>query len=142
APPGRIDDRSSPVLLLASLYDAINRKEFPRAYAYWESPPAGATEPQFAAGYVDIASVLVGIRPPTRFDGAAGSQFAPLPTILIAQHTDQSKAVFTGCYTGRRTSPGIGGSGADTNWRIYSGKFSPAAGNSPNAAVLATTTCP
>ena len=143
APPsGRTDDRSSPITLLASFYDAINRKEYPRAYGYWESPPNGATEPQFAAGFADTSSVLVGVRPPIRFDGAAGSQYAPLPSILIAQHADQSKAVFAGCYTARRVNPGISGPGADAGWRLYSGKFSPTAGNSPSAAVLATTACP
>ena len=141
-PPIKTDDRSSPVQLLASLYDAINRKEYPRAFAYWETPPSGVSEPQFAAGYADTLSVLVGVRPPVRIEGAAGSQYAPLPSILISQHTNQSKEVFVGCYTARRTNPGIGGPNADTGWRIYSGKFNAAPGNAANAALLATTPCP
>ena len=34
-----IDDRSSPQALVQSLYNAINRKEFARAYSYFSVPP-------------------------------------------------------------------------------------------------------
>jgi hypothetical protein len=139
-PPVTTNDRSNPVRLLASLYDAINRLDYPRAYGYWEQPPSGMSEPQFANGYASTASVLVGVRPPVRYDGAAGSQYAPLPSILIATHSDSSKYVFVGCYVARRTNPGI--SGSDTGWRIYSGSLAAAPGNAANAALLATTACP
>jgi hypothetical protein len=141
-PPSAVNDRSNPVQLLASLYDAVNRREYSRAYGYWEQPPSGLSETQFANGYADTASVLVGVRPPVRYDGAAGSQYAPLPSILIAAHTDQTKHVFTGCYVARRTNPGVGGPNSDTGWRIYSGSFAATAGNVANAALLATLPCP
>ncbi len=138
--PGPFNDRSSPVNLLAALYDAVNRKDYGRAYGYWEQPPSGMSLAQFASGYADTASVLVVVRPPLRYDGAAGSLYAAMPTLLVSTHTGGSKDAFVGCYVGRRTNPLV--SGTDTGWRLYSGSLGAAPGNAANAALLATTACP
>jgi hypothetical protein len=46
-------ERSTPVDLLASFYNAINRREYQRAYGYWETPPS--LYDQFVQGYADTA---------------------------------------------------------------------------------------
>ena len=98
--PGHTDDRSNPLRLLASLYDAIAGRDYPRAYGYWEQPPSGMSETQFANGYADTVSVLVAVRPPLRYDGAAGSQYAALPEHFVtaqdltpAEHVRMQAAV-------------------------------------------------
>ena len=51
------EDVDSPVGLLASYYNAINRQDYQRAYGYWETP----AEPfdQFASGFADTVSARV-----------------------------------------------------------------------------------
>jgi hypothetical protein len=39
-----IDDRSSPETVIRSLYNAIDRDEFARAYSYFANPPADSVE--------------------------------------------------------------------------------------------------
>ena len=56
--PNYIDDRSTPSQVIVSLYNAINRKEYLRAYNYWNNP--SSTQGSFAAfanGYQNTASV-------------------------------------------------------------------------------------
>jgi hypothetical protein len=104
----RIDDRSSPVALIISYYNAINRKEFGRAYGYWENPPNGASLTQFARGFADTAHDELSLRPPGRIEGAAASRYARVPTVVIATHTDGGKRTF------------FGPPREDMGWRIYS----------------------
>ncbi len=66
APPAYLDDRSTAAALVRSFYNAVNRREYARAYSYFgdhaAQPYAG-----FAAGYADTVSVSVVDRP-----GASG----------------------------------------------------------------------
>ena len=43
--PGYLDDRSGPEQVLRSYVDAINRKEYARAYSYWEAGVATSQLP-------------------------------------------------------------------------------------------------
>jgi hypothetical protein len=57
-----LDNRSTPIQVLRSYYNAINRKEYVRAYYYCFTPGDSPTsEPpnysDFAAGYANTASV-------------------------------------------------------------------------------------
>ena len=115
----RIDDRSTPVALITSYYNAINRKEYGRAYGYWENPPNGASLTQFARGFADTVRNELFLRPPARIEGAAGSRYARVPTVVIATHTDGSKQTFFGCYVARRPVPRNFSPPTDTGWRIY-----------------------
>ncbi|NLX09535.1 MAG: META domain-containing protein [Chloroflexi bacterium] len=113
------EDVDSPVGLLASYYNAINRQDYQRAYGYWETP----AEPfdQFASGFADTVSARVIIEPPMRYEGAAGSLYASIPTVLIAQRTDGTQATFSGCFVARRPNlrpPDI--SAEQDVWRLYS----------------------
>ena len=93
-PPGEVpplyDDQDDPVSLMASYINAINRREYDRAWNYWENPP-NPTFDDFRAGYADTASVLLAVHPPTWYDAAAGSAYAQLPVLLLATHTDASQ---------------------------------------------------
>jgi hypothetical protein len=114
------DNRSSPVELLASYYNAINRQEYGRAYGYWETPPTSYDD--FVQGYRDTASVQLIVEPPTRIEGAAGSLYASIPTVLIATHHNGSRDTFAGCYVARTSN--IDPSNGD--WRLYRATIRPA----------------
>ncbi len=79
---GPQDDRTDPVATLASYYNAINAKNYRRAYRYWESP----TSPydQFVREFANTDNVRLLVEPPARVDGAAGSVYAEIPVILSA----------------------------------------------------------
>jgi len=129
--PPLYDNQSDPVSLLASYVNAINRGEYARAWGYWENPP-NASLAEFQAGYADTAFVLLAVHPPTWYDGAAGSAYAQLPTLLLATHTDSSQHNFVGCYVARSSNV----EGATPGWWLYDASVSPAPGNSDDAGLL------
>ena len=129
------DDRSDPMRLLASLFNAVNRREFQRAWGYWENPP-NATYLDFIQGYADTVNVLLAASPPTGYEGAAGSQYATVPALLWATHVDGSNHAFSGCYVARRPNPKMGGAGASAGWLLYSAAVSEAPDNVADAALL------
>jgi hypothetical protein len=92
----------SPVDLLASYYNGINRQEYQRAYGYWENPPNSYEE--FVSGFADTASVQLIVQPPTRIEGAAGSLYVEIPAVLIALHKDGSVHTFAGCFVIRKSN--------------------------------------
>jgi predicted ATPase/transcriptional regulator with XRE-family HTH domain len=90
-------DQNTPVDLLASFYNAINRQDHQRAFSYWESPPSPYD--QFAQGYADTASVQLIVQLPAFIDAGAGNLYAAIPTVLVATKRDGSQQSFVGCYT-------------------------------------------
>jgi hypothetical protein len=128
------EDRGDPVSLLASYFNAVNRKEYPRAWAYWENPPNPSYE-DFVQGYAETAHVLLAVRPPTFIEGAAGSQYTNIPTLLIVTHTDNSQHNFVGCYVARRANPNIEGAPPD-GWSLFDATVSATPGNSSDALLL------
>ncbi|MCI0712984.1 MAG: META domain-containing protein [Chloroflexi bacterium] len=110
------DNPDSPVGLLASYYNAINRGEYERAYAYWESAPNPFDE--FVSGFADTASVQVIVEPPTRYEGAAGSLYVAIPTVLIALHHDGNQLMFAGCFVARKSN--LSPPDEEPVWHLYS----------------------
>lgn len=107
--PNYLDDRSTPGSVLQSLYNAINRREYARAYSYWrDSAPPGTPPayPEFVRGYADTASVHL-VTGNVTGEGAAGSVFYTVPVRLEALRTDGSERVFVGCYTLRLVQPAV-----------------------------------
>ncbi|HWF88900.1 MAG TPA: hypothetical protein VN659_08700, partial [Pyrinomonadaceae bacterium] len=75
-------DRNDPLATLASYYDAINACDYRRAFGFWESPPSSYE--QFTRGFADTDRVRLLVDPATHVDGAAGSVYASIPTIVVA----------------------------------------------------------
>jgi len=126
-PPPYLDDRSTPEALLRSLYNAINRKEFGRAWTYFgETKPAASLE-AYQAGYADINRIDIAVGA-VASEGAAGSTFFSVPVALVAFRTDGAEQVFAGCYTARLANPAIQGE-AFQPMHIESGRL--AAGTQP-----------
>jgi hypothetical protein len=96
-----LDDRSIATTLVASYYNAINRKEYARAYTYWE--PAAARQElapfeQFRQGYADTEAVQV-MTGLVGSDVGAGQLFFTVPVALLARTSDGKAQAFSGCYT-------------------------------------------
>ena len=105
------DDRGDPVTALSSYYRAINAKDFRRAYGFWETPTSSFE--QFARGFADTQSVRILIEPPARIEGAAGSTYTEIPTVVVAVTRSGSERIFAGCYVMRRSNV------RDVGWQIY-----------------------
>ncbi|WP_309086555.1 DUF1176 domain-containing protein [Chelativorans sp.] len=123
ADPDYLDDRSSPEALVNSLYNAINRKEYARAYSYFGTPPAKTVE-AYAEGYAQTESVEVAAGP-ARAEGAAGSIIYSLPVAIRATTAGGEEQVYAGCYMFRFIQPAV----QETPYRplfIEGGKLTPA----------------
>ncbi len=120
---GAYDYTGSPITLIESYYDAINRRDYPRAYGYWETPPNNASLADFTQGFASTASVRAFAGLSIRMEGAAGSVYASIPVVLVSSNTDGSQQVFAGCIVTRRANV------APTypSWRLYSGSLAPVA---------------
>jgi hypothetical protein len=102
-----LDDRSDPTQVLRSLVNAINRKEYVRAYSYWEHLPGMANVPpfeQFMKGYADTKSVdlRTGM---VKGDAGAGQFYYSIPVLMIAQTNSGAIQTFVGCYHLHITNP-------------------------------------
>ncbi len=126
------DDQSTPLAALISYVDAINRRDFRRAYGYWETPDRPYED--FVKGFADTKSVILAVCLPTHGEGAAGSWYAEIQTMLLATHKDGSKHVFVGHYIMRTCNPST--CGQPETWRIYSAKMAPSPGNSSDVRLL------
>lgn len=110
------EDRNDPVATLAAYYDAINAHDYHRAYTFWETPSQSFA--QFARGFADTDHVRLLVDPSARIEGAAGSAFADISTIVIATTRGGDERVFAGCYVMRRSNV------EDRGWRIYRANIS------------------
>ncbi|WP_315919685.1 DUF1176 domain-containing protein [Mesorhizobium sp. SP-1A] len=98
-----LDDRSDPAALVRSLYNAIDRQEYARAWEYFgETKPAKDFD-SFAKGYEGTAKVDVATGEPSE-EGAAGSIYFNLPVAIRATGKDGGQKVFAGCYTLRQVN--------------------------------------
>ena len=104
-----IDDRSG-VQILASLFNAINRKEYLRAYSYWSSDSSvgQSSFTQYEAGYAQTDTVQAQIGPLTR-DAGAGNYYTNVPVALTVSITNGGTQYFVGCYTYHQVAPDVFG---------------------------------
>jgi hypothetical protein len=131
-----VDNRSGAIETLSSFLNALNRKQYVRAYSYYQNP---ATFPgpfsEFAAGYADtdVISVTFGN---VQSEGAAGSMYYKVPLALHVQTTSNAEQTFVGCYTLRLTQPAVQGTPPFQPMGILSGKFNQVANGTAIAPLL------
>lgn len=120
-----LDDRSSPAQLIHSLYNAINRREYGRAYGYFSTPPAASYE-AYEAGFADTeqVEVLTGV---AFADPGAGTTHYTLPVAIRSTNAKGENKVFAGCYTLTLSSPSAQTT-PFTPLNINEGKLQPAEG--------------
>lgn len=105
-PENYLDDRSDAVQVLRSLINAVNRKEYARAYAYWERGAGLPPFDRFAAGYVETESVVL-LTGEARESAGAGQRYASVPVVLKARTTAGEEQTFAGCYRLHLANPSI-----------------------------------
>jgi hypothetical protein len=106
--PAYLDNRSNPVAVLQSLYNAVNRREYARAYGYWEE---GANVPAYEAfqnGYADTQGVEL-VTGPVTGDAGAGQRYYAVPVTVRATQTSGDAQLFAGCYTLHQSNPAMFG---------------------------------
>ena len=103
--PDYTDDRSTPLAVVASLYNALNRQEYLRAWSYFGAG-AVADYPSFRHGYQDTAVIDVAYGA-VQSEGAAGTIYSTVPLALAAHQTDGSVAFYAGCYTLAQVQPAV-----------------------------------
>ena len=104
-----LDDRSGPVEVVRSYFNAINRQEYDRAYSYWEPAAADSQLPPYPAfkqGYADTESVTVTTGAETG-DAGAGQLYYSVPVTLRAQTAGGGLQTFAGCYRLHLSQPAI-----------------------------------
>ena len=105
AEPAYRDDRSDATALVESLYNAINRREYARAFSYFANPPSASAE-AYAAGYADTESVRL-LTGTVVSEGAAGTFHYTLPVAIEATTKNGDSKVFAGCYELSQRNPGV-----------------------------------
>lgn len=127
------DDRSTAAAVVESLYNAINRGEYLRAWSYFERDPAldedalVADFEAFAAGYENTENVqlLVG---PEITEGAAGTVYYSIPVAIEATDRDGASETFSGCYTLKLAQPSLQATPPFQPMTIVEGELAPSEG--------------
>lgn len=103
-----LDDRSNGETVVRSLFNAINSRQYLRAYSYWDADAEGlpsfeAFEQSFAETYyVDLFNVGE-----VMTEAGAGQQYSAVPYIISVTNTDGSVEAFAGCYLMHLANPAI-----------------------------------
>ena len=92
-----IDNRSGASDVVRSLYNAINRGEYARAWSYFDEGDRPDYE-TFVKGYADTESVRL-LLGEEKTEGAAGTVYWTVPVAIESHRADGGTAVFAGCYT-------------------------------------------
>lgn len=132
-----IDNRSGAVEVISSLLNAVNRKEYVRAYSYWETPTETYTN--FADGYADTTSVTATFGTVIS-DAGAGQFHYQVPIAEYVLHTDSTTHIYVGCYVLHLSNPGMQGMLPFEPLGIVSGKFTEVPAGT-DVAPLLTTVC-
>ncbi len=119
---------ADPTTLLRSYFDAINLREFARAYSYWDD--LGHASQQgfalFEQGFATTRQVKVDLGTPQQNAGA-GNVYADVPVTMVATQDDGSIRTYSGTYTAHRANvPPF----EQLGWRIEGAKVSQTAGSS------------
>ena len=127
-PDGPRDERGDPIETLMSYYEAINAKDYRRAYRFWETPESPYE--RFVAGFAQTNRVRLLVEPSGRNEGAAGSVYAEVTVIVVATTRAGNDRVFAGCYVLRRSNV------RNNGWRIYRADISTMPGNARVSRML------
>jgi len=125
------DDRSTAAAVIESLYNAISRSEYLRAWSYFEHEDGidqQADFEAFAAGYQDTESVQLIVGPEVT-EGAAGTIYYAIPAAIEATMADGTTARFAGCYTLRLAQPAVQATPPFRPMAITEGELDPAQGS-------------
>ena len=118
-----MDNRSGPIETVSSFLNALNLKQYVRAYSYYQDPATypGPYSP-YAAGYADT-DVITATFGTVQSEGAAGNQYFKVPLALHVLTTSRARQIFVGCYTLHLAQPAVQDTPPFQPMGIISGKF-------------------
>jgi hypothetical protein len=135
--PNYLDDRSTPSQVIVSFYNAIDRREYLRAYNYWADPATSlGSFTSFANGYEDTASVDLVFGQITG-DPGMSQVYYTIPVILKTTATNNTHANYAACYVVHETNPLVYSSPIIDPMSIAQGSAQPSDINASDASVLA-----
>ena len=124
-------DRSDPITALTSYYRALNTRDYRRAYRFWETPPTSFEE--FARGFADTQRIRILIEPTGSLEGAAGSVYTEIATVVITTTRRGNERIFAGCYVMRKSNV------RDVGWQINRGDLTMVPGSARVSRLLSQT---
>jgi len=107
------------VEVVQQYYASLEAKDFASAYAQWVDGASGQSAGQFAAGFNDVAQIIVTADAPARMEGAAGSRYVEVPVAVETTFNDGRVRRDVGAYVLQR-SVVDGATDAQRAWRIAS----------------------
>lgn len=126
-----LDDRSTPEALIKSLYNAVSRGEYARAWSYFGKKPVQSFE-AYAEGYADTASVRVIVGIASEHDAGDTIHYY-VPVAIEASTGDGSNyQVYGGCYELTLANPQLQGEDF-TPLQIAGASLSPSSGGMQHA---------
>ena len=134
-----VDDRSDAAALVRSLYNAVSRKEYSRAWDYFGDQKPAKTFDKFVEGYADTERVDVATGGISE-EGAAGSTYFQVAVAIQATNKNGDASVFAGCYTARLANPQIQGT-PFMPLHLEKGALKPASSDGPLSDAVPTS-CP
>lgn len=105
-PDNYIDNRSGAVEVVSSLFNAINRKEYVRAFSYFQDPAVVGNYADYAAGFADTGLINATFGTVVS-DAGAGQYYYTIPVAQTVQTTSGTTQIFVGCYTLHLANPGM-----------------------------------
>jgi hypothetical protein len=119
---GERSEQQKAVQVIRNYYDAINRKDYDRAYVDWEQNGKASQQSfeQFKQGFANTASVTVELGTPGRIDAAAGSLYIETPVTIAATTVSGAREQFAGYYILRRGNNVPGSTPEQRTWHLYS----------------------
>lgn len=132
-----IDNRSGAVEVVSSLFNAINRKEYVRAYSYWQDSAAVGSYTDYPAGFSDTALIAATFGTVIS-DAGAGQFYYSVPVTQVVQTTTGTTQTFVGCYTLHLSNPGMQAVPPFEPLGITKGKFALVPTGVDSAPLMAT----
>lgn len=108
--PAYLDNRSTPQSLVESYYNAITLRQYQRAFSYFSEGAGPKDFEAWVKGYATTRHVSVRFGT-TQPDPGAGQIYWALPVALSVVSTENTQAVYAGCYTLHLTNPSMQTSG-------------------------------
>ena len=136
-----LDNRSGAIETVSSMLNALNLKQYVRAYYYFQVP---ATYPGnytiWSNGFSNTDGITVTFGSVVQ-EGAAGSLYYKVPLAEVVTTTSATTQTFVGCYTLRLGQPANQMTPPFQPMGIISGTFTQVA-NGTNIGPLLSTACP
>ncbi len=130
-----------PAQLLESYFFAVAQGDFSRAASYWERPSDDVLLSQFGEYFTNAPKVSLFLDPQIFTEGAAGSIYASISSLVIVTASDGSALDLAACFTARKSNVPVGdATEPDPNWFFYNAVINEAA-DAQSAIDVLTSNC-